>query len=91
MLVKKKPVIKILDRNGETWIFKPFYKDENLCPCSLCILKDPNHLIMYGEDGCALKYMYKTIWTGSAYSNICRKFDTSRFYYIMRETKDCVN
>lgn len=88
MLVKKKPSIKTLERNNEIFILRPFYKDRNLNPCSICILKDPNHLTKYGKDGCALKYMYKSTWTGSAYYNICRKLDTNKFYYIIRSRQN---
>lgn len=84
MLVKKKPSIKTLDRNDSTIILRSFYKYKNLCPCSICILRDHDHLVRYGEDGCGFKHMYKSTWTGTAYDNICRAFDTDRFYYIMR-------
>jgi len=87
MLVKKKHAIKILHRDsGETWIFRPFYKSENLNPCSLCIFRELNYLTRYKSDGCSIKFMHTSC--GRLYNYLCRQFDTSMFYYVVRESKN---
>ena len=83
MLVKKKPAIKILYRDsGETWIYRPFYKSENLNPCSLCIFREPDYLIRYKLDCCPIRFLHTSC--GRLYNYLCRQFDTSMFYYIVR-------
>lgn len=88
MIRKRRSPERVLKGDNGDWIFRPFYKDRYSDPCSICILRDPDHLIKYGENGCGLKHMYKTTWTGSAYDNICRRFDTPMFYYIARARRN---
>ena len=91
MLVKKKPAIKILESIGdsEIWIFRPFYKNENLNPCSLCILRKPDYLIRYKLDCCPIRFIHTSY--GRLYNYLCRQFDTSMFYYVVRERIKNVN
>ena len=84
MIVKRKPQERILRRDKEDWIFRPFYKDKNLDPCSLCILGDHDYINKHGA--CTMKYIHNIY--GTAYDTICRQFDTPMFYYIARARRN---